>query len=570
MSSLYDDASWLLIPEGIKEDVVYAQKPTNGLGDLQFTRASDATRTNSAGVIERTPWNLLTFSEMFSDAAWSKVGSGTGLIPVVTANVAVAPNGTMTADRIVFNAGASGASLISQDVAGGIGYTFSIYVKSNTSSSQNIQLRTNGLTSTTITVTTEWQRFTVTSIAWASAIRGVGLDLRSAVGTTADLLVWGAQFVEGTDAKPYFATTNRQDVPRLDYRNADGSLNSCPRLLLEPQRTNLALYSEQFETSWTAQTATITSNATTAPNGTLTADKLVAAVGLGLPAQHRIDQTSTSAAGNNTFSVYLKKGEIEFIFLRIGLSGAIVNLNNGAISQITAGIVASSVDAGNGWYRFIITKAASIANEVLRINLNQTATFTDFIGNGTDGAFIWGAQYEVGAYATTYIPTTTAAVTRLADLAEKTGVSSLIGQSQGTFFIECNVRAFAEVVALFALSDGTSLNRIRARRTAAQTITLERNLSGQSDQTVNFTSVPTSGSIKAAFAWSTAANGFAVYINGTGNSSSSALPMFTNQLSRISVGTLQTGGSSLGDGVTQAALFPTRLTNAQLAQITTL
>ena len=180
--------------------------------------------------------------------------------------------------------------------------------------------------------------------------------------------------------------------------------------LIEKVRTNLVLQSETFETTWAAQTATITSNATTAPNGTLTADKLVAAVGAGTAVQHRVDQTPTTAAGNNTYSVYAKKGEIEFIFFRIGLSGAMFNLNNGAISNISAGIVASSVDAGNGWYRLIITKAASIANEVLRINLNQTATFTDFIGNGTDGAFIWGAQYELSDIATPYIPTTTAAV----------------------------------------------------------------------------------------------------------------------------------------------------------------
>jgi hypothetical protein len=180
--------------------------------------------------------------------------------------------------------------------------------------------------------------------------------------------------------------------------------------LIEKVRTNLVLQSETFETTWVAQTVTITANATTAPNGTLTADKLVAAVGAGTVVQHRIDQTPTTAAGNNTYSVYAKKGEIEFIFFRIGLSGAMFNLNNGAISSISAGIVASSVDAGNGWYRLIITKAASVANEVLRINLNLTDTFSDFIGNGTDGAFIWGAQYELNDIATDYIPTTTAAV----------------------------------------------------------------------------------------------------------------------------------------------------------------
>jgi hypothetical protein len=196
----------------------------------------------------------------------------------------------------------------------------------------------------------------------------------------------------------------------LTFSRASNATRVASNGLIEKVRTNLVLQSETFETTWAPAVATITSNATTAPNGTLTADKLVAAVGLGLPVQHRIDQTPTTAAGNNTYSVYAKKGEIEFIFLRIGVAGAMFNLNNGAISSISAGIVASSVDAGNGWYRLIITKAASVANEVLRINLNLTDTFTDFIGNGTDGAFIWGAQYELNDIATDYIATTTAAV----------------------------------------------------------------------------------------------------------------------------------------------------------------
>jgi hypothetical protein len=99
MSGFYDDASWLLIPEGIEEDIVFAQKPTNGTGDLTFTRASDATRTNSAGVIERTPWNLLTFSEQFDNAAWTKVAT------TITANTTTAPNGTLTADKLIEDTG---------------------------------------------------------------------------------------------------------------------------------------------------------------------------------------------------------------------------------------------------------------------------------------------------------------------------------------------------------------------------------------------------------------------------------------------------------------------------------
>jgi hypothetical protein len=181
--------------------------------------------------------------------------------------------------------------------------------------------------------------------------------------------------------------------------------------LIEKVRTNLVLQSETFSNaSWTKSASTITDNATTAPNGTTTADKLIALLYGGTLTQHRIDQTTVSASGSYTFSVYAKKGEIEFISLRIGLAIAYFNLNNGSVSNVSAGIVASSVDAGSGWYRLIITKASATANEVVRINLSPSVGLLDFIGNDTDGAFIWGAQYELNDIATDYIATTTAAV----------------------------------------------------------------------------------------------------------------------------------------------------------------
>ena len=199
---------------------------------------------------------------------------------------------------------------------------------------------------------------------------------------------------------------------QLDFtRSNDTATRVGPDGLIEKVRTNLITYSEQFDNAaWTKTISTITDNATTAPNGTTTADKLIAETGAGGLVQHRINQTTVSASGSNTFSVYAKKGEIEFIFLRIGLSAAWFNLNDGSFSNVAAGVVASSVNAGNGWYRLIITKASAVANEIVRINLSTGTGVTDFIGNDTDGAFIWGAQYELNDIATDYIPTTTAAV----------------------------------------------------------------------------------------------------------------------------------------------------------------
>ena len=92
MSDLLNSASLVMIPSGYKEDVVYSQIPTSGAGDLSFTRASNGTRVNSAGLVEVVPWNLVEYSEQFDNAYWGKTDSS------ITANSATAPNGTTTAD----------------------------------------------------------------------------------------------------------------------------------------------------------------------------------------------------------------------------------------------------------------------------------------------------------------------------------------------------------------------------------------------------------------------------------------------------------------------------------------
>jgi len=365
------------------------------------------------------------------------------------------------------------------------------------------------------------------------------------------------------------------NVPRLDYQGA-----TCgPRLLLEPTRTNLALQSETFQTTWAPQTVTITANATTAPNGTLTADKIVAAVGAGTAAQHRVDQTTVSAAGAYTFSVYAKKAETQYIFLRIGTSlGAYCDLNNGQILGVSVGITAKSEDAGNGWYRIIITNAAASANEVIRINLAVTVGNLNFIGNGTDGAFIWGAQYEAGSYATSYTgATTTAAVTRLADACSKTGISSLIGQTEGTFYVEVNASVLSQMAAsdgqrIMMASDGTNANRVimnfyidGSNRLAEFGV-----ISGNVVQSL--IGVSTTGgnkTYKIAAAYKT--NDFVLYVDGVQVGTDTSGSTFSGTtLSRLDVGQDRTGTLQQSNPIAQVLLFKTRLTNAQLAEITTL
>ena len=97
MSTLLEQASLVLIPSGYKEDTVYSVIPSNGSGDMSFTRASDGTRINSDGLVEVCPWDLFTYSEQFQNANWLSGGNGK---PTMTDNFAEAPNGTFTASKM--------------------------------------------------------------------------------------------------------------------------------------------------------------------------------------------------------------------------------------------------------------------------------------------------------------------------------------------------------------------------------------------------------------------------------------------------------------------------------------
>ena len=171
-------------------------------------------------------------------------------------------------------------------------------------------------------------------------------------------------------------------------------------------------------------------------------------------------------------------------------------------------------------------------------------------------------QMELGSYATTFIPTTTAAVTRLADTCSLTGASSIIGQTEGTLFADINLPTTTESVRQLQVSDGTLGNRIQIATNGA-------NLSpaivlGTVVQAV-FTIPYTTGNYKIAIAY--ANNDVVLYVNGAlvGTDTSATIPT----CSRIDVGN-SLGQNQAGHGITQAAIYTTRLSNAELQSLTTL
>ena len=103
-------ASLIITPAGYKSNKIFAVKPNDGNGDLIWTRASNAKRINADGYIEDACYNLLTYSEQLNNAIWTSFISGAGIAPVITENSAIAPNGSLTADKIELSIGVGGCN----------------------------------------------------------------------------------------------------------------------------------------------------------------------------------------------------------------------------------------------------------------------------------------------------------------------------------------------------------------------------------------------------------------------------------------------------------------------------
>jgi hypothetical protein len=177
----------------------------------------------------------------------------------------------------------------------------------------------------------------------------------------------------------------------------------------------------------------------------------------------------------------------------------------------------------------------------------------------------------MGAYATSYIKTTSATVTRLADACSKTGISSLIGQTEGVVYVEYDQKLINQGITrrIFALSDGTTSNRITAYINSTNGIDFYVRNSG-GDLFLDQASSPignTTGVHKIAAAYK---NGdYAVYLDGVQIISGAGTAGTIPACSRFDLGS-QIGSNDLYEPMMQSLLFPTRLTNTQLAELTTL
>ena len=234
------------------------------------------------------------------------------------------------------------------------------------------------------------------------------------------------------------------DAPRFGYNPT--TLASLG-FLVEGTRTNLVTYSEQFDNAaWTKNGSSITVNAAVAPSGVSDADGLIEDTATSAHSTSRI--ISFTPGTSYSLSIFAKeisgsaKRYLSLTFPSAAFTSnlaAVFDLSAGVSTTVSANATASILPVGNGWYRCSITATATItasASSTIRLSNVSTSGLPAYAGDGTSGLYIWGAQLEAGAFPTSYIPTTTAAVTRAADLAAVNTLSPWFNSSQGTLFAQ--------------------------------------------------------------------------------------------------------------------------------------
>jgi hypothetical protein len=379
--------------------------------------------------------------------------------------------------------------------------------------------------------------------------------------------MWGAQ----AEAVTYQTTpgTYNQTVasvyygPRFDY----DPVTLAPRgLLIEEQRVNLLLYSEQFDNAgWTKSSASVTANATTSPDGTANADRLTAD---GVLAAHVAQQIVTYTAAAHTLSVYAKRDTNNFVQVRFGVAASaqgFVNfdLNAGTVGTIGATVSSASITpAGNGWYRCVITATTAAVGSNAGFYIVASATSGSAESNTlTTSVFLYGAQLELGAFATSYIPTVASTVTRATDSATMTGTnfSSWYNASEGTVVVSADSSRGGTPASArtFQFDDNTADNNIRA---AGQS-TLQVVDATVTQATIAGTPlIPFDGTV-FKFASAYKLNDFATVTTGAVTTDTSGTVPAINQLQ---LGRSIATGNTLNGHIRTFTFYPQRLANEQL------
>ena len=353
------------------------------------------------------------------------------------------------------------------------------------------------------------------------------------------------------------------NVPRLDY---SGGV-SCPVLLLEPQRTNLLPYSEDF-TQWTPSKANSTFGAVS-PSGELNATTITDDGSGGSSGVVRIQAANFNiiASTKYTFSAYVKANPNDQIVVNTrnddALRGGTFNISTLTFTPQQGTETGEVQSFGNGYYR-IITNWTSGTDTSIAIGIG----FPTIVVDGTNSFILWGAQVEEGSYATSYIPTNGTSVTRNADVCNNAGTSATFNSTEGVLFAE--IAALTSLVNLnnwLTINDGTSSNQIALGFETNEQTTVRVDVGGVLQAYISVTG-DYSQNRKLAFKFKE--NDFALWIDGV----KVGVDISGSTLSSGTLNSLQfhwgSGGNNVYGNTKQLIVFKEALTGYELAELTSL
>lgn len=356
------------------------------------------------------------------------------------------------------------------------------------------------------------------------------------------------------------------NTPRIEY---DASGN-CLGLLMEAARTNLCLESQTLGTTWSPTTAAVSSNSAAAPDGTSTADTLRDDSTAG--SIHQLAQSIAFAATTTySFSAWVKPAGRSWIELRYSAgfgtaTSAFFNLSgSGSVGTLLNAPTATIVAYPNGWYRCSVTAtsggAPSGGQVIFRLATGDNVSVYD--GDGASGAYIWGCQLEAGAFASSYIPTTTASVDRIADSCIRTlGAEFSVTAGAAVVTSRSSGGQSTGAQGVWSFDDGTTANRITLARGANSNSARINVSAGGVAQAQTDATISNSTMFKHATAW--ASNDVASSLNGAAvlTDATVTVPSVTS----LFIGGLATGfqGSC---HILKFDYYPTRLPNADLLRL---
>jgi hypothetical protein len=588
--ALISKASLLMVPSTYEPGKLYNVLPSGnrapdnkgGAGydqtraDFDFDRGSNAaaSRINSSGLIEKYRENELLQSNQFDTTWLNQLG------------------GTITGGQSGYD-GSSNAWLISKSASNFksvrqvISYsgvtTFSVYAKAGTLTKAALRMDTSA---GAVQIIYDLSLGVVSSSGGVFISRGienvgngwyrifVSVNVSSGTnvhiyadrdGTTAgSIFIQNAQLESGLVSTDYLESTSVTgkagvlvDLPRINY-DANGENGS---LLLEPQRVNAITQSEYISQLSSARSFFAINDAIS-PEGVQNATKWQMENTTG---SHYV-RVGFTTSDTYTFSVFAKKGNYRYLGIRSASTLIAFDFD----TETFVGGNGTKEQLKNGWWRLSITATGS-GFSYFGCHFSNASGGEQTTADGTEYYHLYGFQLEQASYPTSYIPNhgESGGVTRAADSCSVTGASDVIGQTEGTLFfdVDLNNIVLNQSQYIGVISDGSASNRVQLLKNNSnqwQLFITADTISSNISITEN-----TSGTGKYKLAVAYKSGDVAFYINGVQEATSTETFTF-GTLTDFDLGQRYDDNFVFQNPIKQTALFNERLSNAELATLTTL